>query len=240
MKKPKITLVGAGPGDPELLSMAGVEALIAADVILYDALVNTAILAYAKEDTKKVFVGKRAGQHAHSQENINKMLVDFALNYGHVVRLKGGDPYIFGRGNEELQYARSKSIETLVIPGVSSAIAIADLVNIPLIQKDLSTDFWVITGSTKEGDLSKDLYLAAKLDQTVVILMGVQHIDKIVSLYKQENKSQLPVAVIQNGSLNTQKSVVGTINTIQSLVLDQGICAPAIIIIGKTVTAHFY
>ncbi|MEH6308659.1 uroporphyrinogen-III C-methyltransferase [Olivibacter sp. CPCC 100613] len=234
MKEPKITLVGAGPGDPELLSLAGVEALGNADVVLYDALVDPAILVYAKKGSEKIFVGKRAGCHAYGQESINKMLVHFAHSYGHVVRLKGGDPYIFGRGSEELQYAKSKNIETVVVPGVSSSMAVAELAGISLIDKNLSADFWVITGSTKEGDMSRDLYLAAKLDQTVVILMGTQHIEKIVDLYKKESKGKMPIAIVQNGSLRTQRTLFATIDTIQHEIAEKGLLTPAIIVVGKT------
>jgi len=234
MKRPKITLVGAGPGDPELLSLAGARALETADVVLYDALVNPAILAYAKKNIKKIFVGKRAGCHSYVQDNINKMLVDFANSYGHVVRLKGGDPYIFGRGSEELQFAKSKNIETSVIPGVSSAIAVAELAGISLINKNGSSDFWVITGSTKDGGLSRDLYLAAKLDQTVVVLMGIQHIEKIVELYKMEGRGSLPIAIIQNGSLDNQRMVFSTIETVLHEIADKQVLTPAILVIGKS------
>lgn len=234
-KMPKITLVGAGPGDPELLSMAGLEALESADAILYDALVNPIVLGYAAKKCELIYVGKRSGAHAYKQEEINQMLVECALKYGHVVRLKGGDPYVFGRGNEELQYAQAKNIETKVIPGMSSSLALADLVGIPLIYDEVSTDFWVITGSTKNGNLSEDLLTAVKLDVTVVILMGMQHISAITALYRNEGKHLLPVAIVQNGSLPDQRVVVGTINDIEQKIVYQGIGAPAIIIIGEVV-----
>jgi uroporphyrin-III C-methyltransferase len=232
---PKITLVGAGPGDPELLSMAGLEALENADAVLYDALVNPLILDYASKKCELIYVGKRLGAHAYKQEEINQMLVDCALKYGHVVRLKGGDPYVFGRGNEELQYAQARNIETKVIPGMSSSLALADLVGIPLIYDDVSTDFWVITGSTKNGNLSDDLLTAVKLDVTVVILMGMHHISAITALYREEKKQLLPVAIVQNGSLPDQRVVTGTISDIEQKITDQGIGAPAIIIIGQVV-----
>jgi uroporphyrin-III C-methyltransferase len=116
IKEPRITLVGAGPGDAELISLKGVRILKSADVVLYDALVNNELLDFAPESAIKVYVGKRSGDHSHSQEAVNKLMIDYALNYGHVVRLKGGDPFVFGRGFEELEMAASHSIQTEVVP----------------------------------------------------------------------------------------------------------------------------
>src|SRR6195952_3819823 len=123
IKEPRITLVGAGPGDVDLITLKGVKALKTADVVLYDALVNEELLEFAPETAQRIYVGKRSGDHSFSQEAVNKLMVDYALNYGHVVRLKGGDPFVFGRGYEELDYAASFSIPTVVIPGISSSIA---------------------------------------------------------------------------------------------------------------------
>ncbi|MGZ3946313.1 MAG: uroporphyrinogen-III C-methyltransferase, partial [Mucilaginibacter sp.] len=121
IKEPRITLVGAGPGDAELITLKGVKALQTADVVLYDALVNEELLDFAPPHAQKVYVGKRSGDHSFSQEAINKLMIDYALNYGHVVRLKGGDPFVFGRGYEELDHAASYSIPAQVIPGISSS-----------------------------------------------------------------------------------------------------------------------
>ncbi len=127
-QEPRITLVGAGPGDPELLTIKAANAIRTADVVLYDALVNEDILdEYARPDAIKVYVGKRSGEHSHPQKAINKLMVDYALNYGHVVRLKGGDPFVFGRGYEELDFAAGYNIPTQVIPGLSSSISVPGL-----------------------------------------------------------------------------------------------------------------
>ena len=123
IKEPRITLVGAGPGDAELISLKGVRILKSADVVLYDALVNNELLDFAPENAIKVYVGKRSGDHSYSQEAVNKLMIDYALNYGHVVRLKGGDSFVFGRGFEELEMAASYSIQTEVVPGISSSIS---------------------------------------------------------------------------------------------------------------------
>ena len=122
--KPKVTLVGAGPGDPDLLTIKGAKALAEADVVLYDALANEEILAFAPKKSIKIFVGKRKGCHAYTQDEINQLIVDNALTYGHVVRLKGGDPFVFGRGSEEIDFAQQFGIETAIVPGISSALGV--------------------------------------------------------------------------------------------------------------------
>ncbi len=234
----KITLVGAGPGDAELISLKGLKALAKANVILYDALVNEELLEYAPKDALKVYVGKRANLHAYSQQQINEMLVAYARSHGHVVRLKGGDPFVFGRGGEELDYAAEHDIPTSVIPGISSSVALAGLQGIPLTYRGISESFWVITGATTAGKVSDDIYTAAKTDATVVILMGLNKLDEIVRIYQQEGKGALPIAVIQNGSLPEEKIALGTIDTIVRKTEQQQIGAPAVILVGDVVAKH--
>jgi len=235
MKNPRITLVGAGPGDPDLLSVAGQKALKRADVVLYDALVNKELLRYTPDACKHIFVGKRLGQHQYHQDTINMLLVEQAKMYGHVVRLKGGDPYVFGRGNEELRFAKAMGIGVSVIPGASSAIALADLAEIPLLHPCLSDNYWVITASTKRGQLSGDILRAALIDTTVVVLMGVHHLPAIVDIYKQAGKEHVAVAIIQDGSLPQQKIIVGKVCNIEQHAEQMHVCNPAIIIIGPNV-----
>ena len=238
IREPRITLVGAGPGDPELITMKGANALKDADVVLYDALVNEEVLAYASADAIKVYVGKRSGEHSYSQEAVNKLMVDYAINYGHVVRLKGGDPFVFGRGYEELNFAASYSIPAQVIPGLSSSISVPGLQQIPVTHRGLSESFWVVTGTTASGAISNDLYEAARTKATVVVLMGLNKLKEIVKLYKQENKHHLPVAVIQNGSTESEKVAVGIVDTIVELVEEKNIKAPAILVFGEVVSLH--
>ena len=171
--KPKLTLVGAGPGDPDLITVKGMKAIASADVILYDALVDKDLLNYAKTDAIKIFVGKRGGKRSIKQEQINLLIVKYAYQYGSVVRLKGGDPFVFGRGHEELEYAENFGILTEIIPGITSAISVPALQGIPVTRRGISESFWVITGSTKEGRLSKDIELAAQSTATIVVLMGM-------------------------------------------------------------------
>lgn len=237
-KEPKITLVGAGPGDPELITLKGANALKTADVVLYDALVNEGVLDYANPNAIKVYVGKRSGEHSYGQDAINKLMVDYALNYGHVVRLKGGDPFVFGRGYEELDYAEGYSIPVSVIPGLSSSISVPGLQQIPVTHRGLSESFWVVTGTTASGHISNDLYEAARSKATVVILMGLGKLSEIVKLYQNEGKNQLPVAVIQSGSTENEKLAIGIVDTIVELVEEKNIKAPALLVFGEVVSLH--
>ncbi|WP_276090642.1 uroporphyrinogen-III C-methyltransferase [Pedobacter sp. JY14-1] len=237
-REPRITLVGAGPGDPELITVKGAKALKDADVILYDALVDEGILNYANPEVIKVYVGKRSGEHSYGQDAINKLMIDYALNYGHVVRLKGGDPFVFGRGYEELDFAAGYSIPAEVIPGLSSAISVPGLQQIPLTHRGLSESFWVVTGTTVSGQISNDLYEAARSKATVVVLMGLGKLREIVKLFRNEGKGQLPVAAIQSGSTKNEKLAVGIVDTIVELVEEKGISAPALLVFGHVVSLH--
>jgi uroporphyrin-III C-methyltransferase len=238
IKEPRITLVGAGPGDADLITLKGIKALKTADVVLYDALVNEEMLEFAPENAVKVYVGKRSGDHSFSQDAINKLMVDYALNYGHVVRLKGGDPFVFGRGFEELDHAASFSIPATVIPGISSSIAVPGLQQIPVTHRGLSESFWVITGTTSDGKISTDVYTASKTNATIVVLMGLNKLAAITQIFKNEGKGRLPVAVIQSGSTENEKVAIGVIDTIVEIVEEQKIAAPALIVIGEVVSLH--
>jgi uroporphyrin-III C-methyltransferase len=237
-KEPRITLVGAGPGDPELLTIKGANAIKVADVVLYDALVNEVLLEYARPDAIKVFVGKRSGEHSFTQDAINKLMVDYAINYGHVVRLKGGDPFVFGRGYEELNYAASYSIPVKIIPGLSSSISVPGLQQIPVTHRGLSESFWVVTGTTTSGAISNDLYEAARTKATVVVLMGLNKLSEIVKLFQNEGKGKLPVAAIQSGSTEEEKIAIGIVDTIEEVVLEKGVKSPALLIFGEVVSLH--
>jgi uroporphyrin-III C-methyltransferase len=228
----KLTLVGAGPGDPDLITLKGVRALQQADVVMYDALVHPDLLNYCRPDALKVYVGKRRGAYACVQEDINPLIVHYARQYGHVVRLKGGDSFVFGRGYEELEFARQHGLETAVVPGLSSSYSVPASVGIPLTTRGLSESFWVVTGTTKAGQLSSDLQLAAQSSATVVILMGMHKLAEIMAVFDGAGKATTPVAIIQNGSLPDERVVVGRVNDIQQRASASGIDNPAIIIIG--------
>jgi uroporphyrin-III C-methyltransferase len=238
MIQPKLTLVGAGPGDPELITVKGIKALASADVVLYDALVHPDLLIYAPSRAKKIFVGKRYKNHAATQEEINKLIVTSALKYGHVVRLKGGDPFVFGRGMEEMDFAESFNIPTEVVPGLSSSYAVPTSNKIPLTHRGLNESFWIVTGTTSNGKLSPDVALAAQSTATVVILMGMSKLTEIVSIFSNIGKSATPVAIIQNGTLPEQQSIFGNISNIKDKVALAGITSPAIILIGETIDLY--
>ncbi len=230
----KLTLVGAGPGDPDLITIKAIKALECADVVLYDALVNRVLLNHAAK-AKKVFVGKRAGLHAVTQDRINKLIVEYALGGLHVVRLKGGDPYVFGRAAEEIACAESFGIEVEVIPGISSALAVPSSLGIGLTKRNIAESFWVISGTTSKNQLSEDIKLAALSTATVVILMGVKKLNDIVTIFKEQGKAETAVAVIQNGTTSNENYAMGTINSIQKAVKMKNISTPAIIVIGEVV-----
>jgi len=234
--KPKVTLVGAGPGDPDLITIKGMKALMNANVVLYDALINRKLLEYVPKNAKRIFVGKRKGMHSFTQDEINELIVKNAFEYGNAVRLKGGDPFIFGRGSEEIDYIESFGIETEVVSGISSSMAVPASQGIPLTKRGVSESFWVITGTTTERKLSKDVHLAAQSTATVVILMGMSKLSEIVSVFKKYNKRNVPTAIIQNGTTSSEKIGVGTIDSILEVVEQQKLGSPAIIIIGEVVT----
>ncbi|MFN4763822.1 uroporphyrinogen-III C-methyltransferase [Gillisia sp. Q332] len=231
---PKLSVVGAGPGDPELITIKAINALKSAQVVLYDALINRELLEYAPQ-AEHIFVGKRKGKHSYSQEEINSLIVKYALERGHVVRLKGGDPFIFGRGSEEINFARSKGLETAMVSGITSSIAVPASVGIPLTQRGTSESFWVITGTTSGRKLSEDVQLAAQSTATVVILMGMAKLQEIVKIFSRFGKEDTPVGVIQNGTTANEKSGFGSIKTIEKVVKEKGLTAPAIIVIGAVV-----
>ncbi len=230
----KVTLIGAGPGDPDLITVKGVKALQKAKVILYDALISRELLKYAPT-AKKIFVGKRKGLHSFSQDEINELIVKSAFEYGNAVRLKGGDPFIFGRGSEEIEYIESFGISTEVISGISSSMAVPASQGISLTKRGVSESFWVITGTTSERKLSNDVFLAAQSTATVVILMGMSKLSEIVAIFKKFNKNEVPTAIIQNGTTKNEKLGFGTISTIEEVVVQKNLSSPAIIVIGEVV-----
>lgn len=230
-----ISLVGAGPGDVELISVKGLNRLKKAHVVLYDALVNEELLTYAPT-AKKIFVGKRSGFKSCEQEEINRLLVDSANEFGRVVRLKGGDSFVFGRGMEEIRFAEQHHIPTEVIPGISSAVSVPALAHIPVTHRGVSQSFYVLSATLADGSLNPDLKKAPALNATIVILMGLSRIREIAKLFGEHSQSGLPAAVIYNGSLPEQKTVVGTVETIADLHEQAQIKGPGVVVIGEVVS----
>ena len=233
-----LSLVGAGPGDPELITLKAIRTISKAKVVLYDALVNKDLLQYASDGAVKVFVGKRYGCHALSQQEINYLIIEYAQSHGHVVRLKGGDSFVFGRAQEEIDEARSAGIEVEVIPGISSALSVPASQMIPLTCRGINESFWVTTGTTQSGEISADIKLAAQSSATVIILMAMSKLEAIMEIFQQYGKANTPVAIIQNGTTPKEKVVIGNVRNIPFKAQAEGLSNPAIIIVGEVVNLH--
>jgi uroporphyrin-III C-methyltransferase len=236
--KARLTLVGAGPGDPDLITLKAIKALASADVILYDALANDILLEHAGQDSLKIFVGKRYGCHTLSQDEINILIGEYAFSHGHVVRLKGGDPFVFGRAQEEIDFARNLGIEVSIVPGISSAIAVPAMQMIPLTSRGVAESFWVTTGTTRSGDISSDIKLAAQSTATVIILMAMSKLEQIMDIFSSAGKTDTPVAIIQDGTTKQEKMVIGTVRDIHFRAAYAGISNPAIIVVGEVVNIN--
>lgn len=238
MGRASLLLVGAGPGDPELITLKAVKAIQSADVILYDALASEELLNYTKPSTIKKFVGKRYGCHSLSQTEINQLIVAYAFSHGCVVRLKGGDPFVYGRAQEEIGAARQAGIEVEVIPGISSALAVPASQMIPLTCRGINESFWVTTGTTQTGAISPDIKLAAQSSATVVILMAMSKLEAIMEIFAGHGKSSTPVAIIQEGTTASERIVIGQVKDIAFRAQAAQMANPAIIIVGEVVKLH--
>lgn len=237
-----VYLVGAGPGDPGLITLKGMESLKTCDVVIYDRLASYQLLEYLREDCVRIYVGKEAGQHSKKQEEINQIIVQSARQYQTIVRLKGGDPFVFGRGGEEIEELLKYNIPFEVVPGVTSAVSVPAMVGIPVTHRGMSQSFHVITGHTKDTDnsLTDNYEILAKLEGTLVFLMGLSNLDQIVdNLIQNRKDGNTPVAVISNGTRNNEKTVRGTLLNIVSKVKQELIVSPAIIVVGDTAALHF-
>ncbi|MGN6211875.1 uroporphyrinogen-III C-methyltransferase [Parafilimonas sp.] len=231
----KLILVGAGPGDPELITLKAIKILQQADVILYDALANEALLEYALNATEKIFVGKRYGCHVLSQQEINHLIIEYGTKYKNIVRLKGGDPFVFGRAQEEIDAAVGAGMEVEMVPGISSALAAPASEMIPLTCRGISESFWVVTGTTRSGELSNDIKLAAQSTATVIILMAMSKLEAIMEIFTGYGKGETAVAIIQNGTTPQSKMVTGKVRDIYFRAQHAGLENPAVIIIGEVV-----
>ncbi len=231
---PELYVVGAGPGDPELLTLKAYKVLQTAAVILYDNLANQALLALAPAACECIYVGKKPYGAYTPQETIHELIREKAFSHGRVVRLKGGDPYIFGRGFEEVLFARSHGIATHYVPGISSMQALG-FEDIPLTHRLVSEGVWVLTGTKKDGALSADLRLAMQSNATVVVYMGLKKVAEIAETYREMGRGATPAAVVQHVSLPQRKAATGQVQHLPELVAAHGITYPALIVIGDVV-----
>ncbi|RYY24542.1 MAG: uroporphyrinogen-III C-methyltransferase [Sphingobacteriaceae bacterium] len=230
----ELYVVGAGPGDPELITVKAHKLLQQAKVILYDNLANKQLLDLAPKTCEMVYVGKQPYGEYTPQEKILELIKQYAFAKGQVIRLKGGDPFIFGRGFEEILFARENGIKTYFIPGITSMQA-AGFEDIPLTHRNLSESVWAITGTKKDGSLSADLRLAMQSNATVVIYMGMKKLTEIVTTYVSAGKGDVPAAIIQHASLPYQKSVKGIVKDLAEMAESKKLTYPALIIIGSVV-----
>jgi len=229
--RPLVTLIGAGPGDPELLTLKAARALAAADVVLVDELVNRGCLAHVRSDARIIEVGKRGGCKSTPQAFIEKLLILHAKQKRNVVRLKGGDPFVFGRGGEEVEALRAQGIEVEVIPGITAGTAVPASIGIPVTHRDLARGVTFVTGHTKDGT-EPDWQALARARTTLVIYMGLKGMEKILSSLKAAGMDPAtPACVIENGTLHSQKQRVATLGTLSG----DGFAGPALIVIGDVV-----
>jgi uroporphyrin-III C-methyltransferase len=235
MKKAVLYIVGSGPGDPELITVKGVKAIERAQVILYDDLASKELLLYAKPNCKLVYVGKRRGKYAFTQDEINQLIVMYGNQYNYILRLKGGDPFVFGRGHEEMDHAMKHGMQVEVVPGISSALSGPAALGIPLTKRGVNESFWVVTGTLSNGDMAGDLQHAARSSATVIVLMGMSRLEKIMETFREARSGSEPVAIVQRATLPEQRSVQGKVDTICEMAREQNIDSPAVIIIGKVV-----
>lgn len=232
----KVYIVGAGPGDVELITVKGLRAIKEADVILYDRLLNKELLEYAKPGAELLFCGKLPNRHAMIQEHINESLVRYAKEGKIVTRLKGGDPFVFGRGAEEAEVLAEAGIPFEVVPGVTSGIAAPAYAGIPVTHRDLSGSFAIVTGHRQEGK-NDDLKWESLVNiETLAVYMGVKNLPYIVSQLLRFGKSpHTPVALVHWGTYDKQQTVVGTLATIEQIVQETAIQNPSMIVVGEVV-----
>ena len=235
--KPGVTLVGAGCGSYDLITLRGLQAVRRAEVLLYDDLVDERLLEHTSESCERIYVGKRKGKHSLSQEAINQLLIDYGVTGKRVVRLKGGDPYVFGRGGEEVLALQQAKIPVEVVPGVTSAVAAPSAAGIPVTHRGVAKSFHVVTGHTAgEGDqLDVNLEGLAKLEGTYIFLMGLSHLEQIVRRLEAGGASpRTPAAVVHVHADGKVEAVVGVLQDIVEKTAVYGIQTPAVIVVGET------
>lgn len=234
-----VALIGAGPGDPDLLTLRAVRLLEKTEVIVYDHLVSSGVLDFVSPQAERIYAGKRRNEHTLRQEEINSLLVKLAQQGKQVVRLKGGDPFIFGRGGEELEALVENGISFEVVPGITAASGVSSYAGIPLTHRDYAQRCMFVAGHLKNGTTDLDWSAMVRPQQTVVIYMGLGGLPHISQCMMEHGASpDLPIAVVQDGTISTQKVVTGTLATIVQKVQEANLQSPCLTIVGDVVKLH--
>jgi uroporphyrin-III C-methyltransferase/precorrin-2 dehydrogenase/sirohydrochlorin ferrochelatase len=233
----EVYLVGAGPGDPDLLTFKALRLMQKADVVLYDNLVSAAVLEMTRRDAERIFVGKMRGNHTMPQESINELLVRLAKTGKRVLRLKGGDPFIFGRGGEEIETLAEHQISFQVVPGITAASGVAAYAGIPLTHRDHAQSCVFITGHLQDGSMDLDWEMLARPSQTIVVYMGLPGLEMLCAkLIAHGLAGSTPAAIVQQGTTQNQRVVSGTLSTLAQIATEAKLQAPTLIIIGGVVS----
>jgi len=237
--KGEVYLVGAGPGDPDLLTFKALRLMQKCDVVVYDRLVSEPILEMVRRDAEKIYAGKARSQHSISQENINELLVRLAQEGKRVLRLKGGDPFVFGRGGEEIGELIENNIDFQVVPGITAASGCTTYAGIPLTHRDHSQACIFVTGHRREGNADLNWEMLSHANQTVVFYMGLDNVKRICESLKAHGRDQAtPAALIEKGTTSVQRVFIGDLNSLPNLVDSNNVRAPTLIVVGEVVELH--